>query len=314
MSNSILLLINTLIPLLIFIAVGFVIGYFCKFDKKKTDALTDITFYILMPCSIFLSCAGSTLEKEHLKLFLFCACYCVLFTKLCGAFCRKIVPDLRKATSFAVASWKSNLTIIGLPLAASILSERGYSIYTILLIIMVPLSNIVLALTVSKVTDSNYKFSVKSTLKTIITNPIIDSTLLGFIFSVFSIPIPSLLRTTISSLGGATTPVSLLLIGISISQHRDFKNIKLDLIASCIKLIICPVGAVLLALLLGIRGSSIGAIALLFGVPTALNCGIVVDGMHGDGATAHEITFFSTLCSMATLFCGGILLSINGWL
>lgn len=148
--------------------------------------------------------------------------------------------------------------------------------------------------------------SAAKTAKTLLTSPCIAAMLLGILLKVLGIAVPSVLQTTIDRIGGATTPLALIYLGIMIHKYGFF-NWRRDAAAvhySLYKVVLLPVtvtvvampffsvqNAILIGILFGSPAPIISVIwAGRFGgdVPYAMNCCI--------GSTLAFLLLISPLC------------------
>ena len=145
---------------------------------------------------------------------------------------------------------------------------------------------------------SFYAGSGKTSMKTIgrkvITNPFLIGTLLGLLFSLFHLHLPTALEKTISSIGATGSTLALLALG-AVTEFSEFrKSGKTSLLAACIRLIVVP------AVILGI------------GIALAVGSYVLVKNVTGDGKLARQILILSTVFSMPTMFLTIMLLRALG--
>ena len=79
--------------------------------------------------------------------------------------------------------------------------------------------------------------------------------------------------------------------------------------AAFIKNILSPVLVVIIAIYLGIRGTDLGVLFLIFASPTAIASFVMAAGMKGNIKLAGNIIIISTLSSLFTIILGLFLLS-----
>lgn len=82
--------------------------------------------------------------------------------------------------------------------------------------------------------------AVKRALCNVAKNPIILGILLGVPFSLLRVKLPTILSSTLNTIGGTATPVALLAVGASFSSGEAAKCVKPALLATAIKLFILP--------------------------------------------------------------------------
>lgn len=108
------------------------------------------------------------------------------------------------------------------------------------------------------------KVKMGKTLKSIVKNPLIIASVLGFAASYAHLQLPGILQKPLENLGNMAAPMSLLCIGSSLDLTRVRKSFKYAVIAACVKtwgqaLVVIPA-----AILLGFRGFELTVIHHLF--------------------------------------------------
>ena len=135
---------------------------------------------------------------------------------------------------------------------------------------------------------------------------------LGIIFMLLPFELPRFLTSTISSFGGATLPVSMLIIG----ARFGFKSFKEDsllvLLSSLIKLIVMPTVIALGGYLLGVRGVELFSLWMVLAMPSAAVSSVITGLMGCDGHLGDEMTIVSTALSTLTLIAGISLFVASG--
>lgn len=134
-------------------------------------------------------------------------------------------------------------------------------------------------------------------------NPSLFAVVLGFLFFVLSIKIPATLLDTFKSVGSTTTPLSMMFIGIILSEI-EIKEIINDagvLFISIIRLLIMPLMTYGLLSLLGFEGLLLTIPVVLSAMPTSANSAIVASRYHNDYQLASKMIFISTLLCIVTI-------------
>lgn len=140
-------------------------------------------------------------------------------------------------------------------------------------------------------------------LKKSLTNPNIISVLIGIMLMLFSVEIPSTVRTFCGLVGGMTTPLSMIVIG-SILTKVDMKKIFRDLsiyYASSLRLIIIPFLIYLILSLLKVNNLVKDIIVISEAMPAATLCPILAESFGENSKYASQIVFITTLLSIITI-------------
>ena len=130
------------------------------------------------------------------------------------------------------------------------------------------------------------------------------ATVLAIILFLLQIPVPELVVDTCRTLGAATVPVSMIIVGISLS-HVPIREALLDgkaYAVSFVKLILCPVVTwAVLRLFLNPGSLIFGVLVIIAACPSAAMITILSVRFGADDTLASKIKFLSTVLSAVTL-------------
>ena len=130
------------------------------------------------------------------------------------------------------------------------------------------------------------------------------ATLLAIVLFLFQVPVPELVVDTCKTLGAATVPVSMIIVGISLS-HVPIREALLDgkaYAVSLVKLILCPlVTWGVLRLFLDPGSLVFGVLVVIAACPSAAMITILSVRFGADDTLASKIKFLSTVLSAVTL-------------
>ena len=130
------------------------------------------------------------------------------------------------------------------------------------------------------------------------------ATLLAIVLFLFQVPVPELVVDTCKTLGAATVPVSMIIVGISLS-HVPIREALLDgkaYAVSLVKLILCPlVTWAVLRLFLDPGSLVFGVLVVIAACPSAAMITILSVRFGADDTLASKIKFLSTVLSAVTL-------------
>ena len=136
----------------------------------------------------------------------------------------------------------------------------------------------------------------------IITNPLIIASVLGILFVVFQVPLPTPLYDTMEDLAGIATPLAFVILGASFSFGDVGRYIKETSIVLVAKLLVFPVLFLGIALMLGFRGAPLAVLLTVFGSPIAVSSFTMAQQMGGDDKLAGQLVVFSSIFSIGTMF------------
>ncbi len=134
-------------------------------------------------------------------------------------------------------------------------------------------------------------------------NPCVIATLLGFVFFLFSWPLPGLLFQTLGLLGNTTSPLSMLIIGAVLARMplREVFGRWRIYATSLVRIVVVPAISWALLYVLGVRDQELMLPVMAFAMPVAANTTLVADYYQGDSGTAGALVFLSSLGSVFTI-------------
>ena len=141
------------------------------------------------------------------------------------------------------------------------------------------------------------------TLREMFSVPLI-ATLVAILLFLTRLPVPGLVADVVSTLGAATVPMSMLIIGISLSRVpiRSALGDWRAYVVSLTRLILCPVAAwLVMGLFLPHGGTILGVYTVTAACPCAAMITILSIRFGADDSFASKINFLSTVLSALTL-------------
>ena len=288
-------------PLIVTISVGMLLKKLKLLSDKTVSEMNSVIFKVFFPILLFNNVYDSDLSfKEfNFKLTAYCLGGVVLLLLISTPVIMLLNKENPKRASLIQGIFRSNLLLFGLPIVNTLYpAVSGSSVLIIALTI--PLYNFLAVLVLELFRGEKIHFG--KLLLQIIKNPLIIGATLGLIIKATGLTFPDFLESCVSSLAKVATPLSLILLGASLS----FGKIKSDVGPICIgvvgKLIIAPLLFVTVAALIGFRGQDLALIMAVFAVPTAVSSYTMAVEMGADGDLAGELVVFNSLLSILTLF------------
>jgi len=279
------------------IAVGIIIRKLHIMPVEGKAVLTDLVMDILLPCNIIhsfqidfnheLLLAGLEILIVSLVLQLFCT--------LISASCYQKVPK-RQRMILQYGTVCSNASFLGNPVAEELYGSLGLLYASIYLI---PQRVVMWSAGISYFTESPSKTEI---IKKVMRHPCIISVLIGLVIMIAHIRLPGFLDRSITSLGGCTTAITMLLIG-AILADAGFQNMvnRFTLLFSFIRLIAIPVAVMAGCRLFHVETVAAGVSTVLAAMPAGSTTAILAAKYHGDETFASQCIVLTTLLSMAIL-------------
>ena len=203
-------------------------------------------------------------------------------------------------------SYRSSAALLGIAFIQNIYGDAGMA--PLMIIGSVPLYNVMAVVVLSFFKPERKKLDKEvwlTTLKGIITNPIILGIAAGLVWSALKLPMPSILEKTVSDIGATATPLGLMAMGASFDLKKAFGKVKPAATASVMKLVLFAALFLPLAVWMGFRREELVAILVMLSSATTVSCYVMARNMGHEGVLTSSVVMLTTLFSAFTL---------TGWL
>ncbi len=310
MLESFLLSVKVVVPLVLFMGVGYVIRHKKWMSPVSIKEMNDVVFKVLLSTMVFYNIYQSNLAEDFdLKLLLYAiAALFISFAALCFLIGKR-VKDKTTAPVLIQGIYRSNFVLFGLQVTASICGSDQLGMATVLISVIIPIYN-VLAVVLFETYRQN-GINIRSLLKGIVRNPLIIASVLGLLSVFFKLRLGSVLEDALKSISQMATPMSLILLGGTVTFEGMKKYWKYTAVCAVGRLLIVPAVFLSGAVLLGFRGTSLVALMVMLGSPTAVSSFPMAVQMGGNGELAGQIVAVTTVFSVVTIFLWTYVLGIG---
>jgi len=230
-----------IIPLFLVILLGAVFGFFNKsFSKSTVSELNRFAYFIGFPCIILNSLTSiNFIPVQEIKIALINITILLIFTFITFLLTRIFLKEKRIQNTYFICTFFGNIAYLGFPLVNSI--NPSYSTGLSLHIAGYLIILFTIGIVKLEASKTNNKLQYFNLLKTIFFNPLLFSTLLGLLITIFNFKIPLLAKQVINMISLSASPIVLFALGIFIIQNKILKTSLFHIsIISFIKLIILP--------------------------------------------------------------------------
>ena len=300
-------------PMLVYMVIGKLVKMSGICTTQTLKAINQLLFRVFIPfslfCSIYRSDLGNIVQPRlfaYIELMLIAACVAVWLLL------RPVITDKADHATVVQGISRSNMVLFGSALAANLCDSKGTALIAALCAMVVPTINIEGVILFEIIRGGKVKG--RALVVSILKNPLVVAGILGILFSLLHIPLPSFIADPLNKLGNAATPVALVVLGGLISMGSIRAHIRCLTIAASAKLVIVPVLALMIGILMGYRGNELAAILAVFGSPTAVASAPMAQAMGGNGELAGEIVALTSVGSLVSLFLIILILSAAGML
>lgn len=273
---------------------------------KGSDAsvINSIVVNLTAPAFIFMSIHGKPLTTQMFTgpLVLFVSSMLVLALTYLTALALKL--DRPTTGGLMLVAAFGNTGFLGYPVTMAAFQHHGETIagQAMATAVMVdqfamalPLYTIGIAVAASFTSAKVGKWQIFEFLKT----PLFPAAVLALVFR--SVHLPEMLVTAMRLLGGATIPLAMLSLGVSM-HSSSLKTAKAPFVAaSVLKMAIFPLVAFIVFKLTGTIGVVRDVTVLEASMPTAVMSGVIASRYGANESFVSGATFVMTLLSMASI-------------
>lgn len=303
--DNIIVSFNVTAPVFFLMVLGyFLVNYTSLADGKLTKQANAIVFKIFLPCMLFYNVYQSDIGSEihsRIRLCIWAAGgLLILFVLLCLIVPRIVTQENQQGVVIQ-GIFRSNYVIFGVAVVQNMYGPKSTTTAAILSAILVPMYNF-LAVVVLSIFGEKRENDWKKIILDIIKNPLIISSVLGIIFSLLGIRLPTAVDTTVQDLAKLSTPIAFMILGGDLDFSKVKGNLKTAFVVLTIKLVILPLIMIPMVVMMGYRDADLLSGVLAYQTPVAVSSYIMAQQAGADGQLAGQLVVFSSVLSIFTLF------------
>ena len=315
--ENIIVSFNVIAPVFFLMVLGYLlVNYTSLADRKLTKQANAIVFKIFLPCMLFYNVYQSDIGAEihsRIKLCIWAAGgLLILFVLLC-LIVPKVVKQENQQGVVIQGIFRSNYVIFGVAVVQNMYGVKSTTTAAILSAILVPMYNF-LAVVALSIFGEKRETDWKKIILDIVKNPLIISSVLGIIFSLLGIRLPTAVDTTVQDLAKLSTPIAFMILGGDLDFSKVKGNLKVASVVLTIKLVILPLIMIPMIVMMGYRDADLLSGLLAYQTPVAVSSYIMAQQAGADGQLAGQLVVFSSVLSIFTLFVTILILRTVGLL
>lgn len=280
----------------VLMGVGYILRKFDIITASTRAGLTNLVIDVVLPCNIIYSfmiklthdIIRAGLEILIISIIIQLVCYLLGYVLY-----RKTSPEKQKVLKYGTIC--SNAGFLGNPLVEGIYGSMGLMYASIYLI---PQRICMWSAGVSCFTGAKGKDVVKKVL----THPCIIAVFVGLAIMVFQIQLPEFANSTIKTVSGCTTTLSMIVIG-GILAEIDIKTVFsiLNIYYCVIRLVIIPLAVLLGCAIFNVEPLVTAVSTVLAGMPAGSTTAILSSKYGCDEKFAVGVVFLSTVLSLISI-------------
>ena len=303
--ENIIVSFNVIAPVFFLMVLGYLlVNYTSLADRKLTKQANAIVFKIFLPCMLFYNVYQSDIGAEihsRIKLCIWAAGgLLILFVLLC-LIVPKVVKQENQQGVVIQGIFRSNYVIFGVAVVQNMYGSKSKTTAAILNAILVPMYNF-LAVVALSIFGEKRETDWKKIILDIVKNPLIISSVLGIIFSMLGIRLPTAVDTTVQDLAKLSTPIAFMILGGDLDFSKVKGNLKVASVVLTVKLVILPLIMIPMIVMMGYRDADLLSGLLAYQTPVAVSSYIMAQQAGADGQLAGQLVVFSSVLSIFTLF------------
>lgn len=279
------------------IGIGMVLGRIKLLGEHAQEVLTKLVYWVASPALLF-----ATISQADIRAILGAplATEAISATSAALTFTLIGIVILRarrlEVAVGAMSSSLSNSAYLGIPLSTYILGSPTHVVPVLVfqLGLLTPFFFVITDLLAGR-----SQASLLTTVRLIVTNPMLISSLLGMVVSFSGLTVPALLLDPIELIAGAAVPAILIAFGISLLETgiSGFRaHLAAISIATVLKLLAQPLFAYLAGrFIFGLEGFDLFAVTAMGGLPTAQNAYVAAFRAGGGNELARGAVVTTTI-------------------
>lgn len=310
MLDNLIFSLNSTMPLFFMMLLGYILCRTKFLSEDFVSAANKFVYNVTLPVMLFYDLAVTDIRTGFDAGYVgFCAAVTVVSILGIWGLSRWLLRDKSIVGEFVQGSYRSSAAILGTAFIQSIYGTSGMG--GLMLLGSVPLYNVfaVLILTLecpnSKGTTEPLGKKLRHSVADIFRNPTLIAIGLGLLASLIRLPLPTMVSKTMSSLGGITTPLALLIVGAGFKGATVGSKVVPTVWATAVKLLILPAIFLPVAIWLGFRDQKLVALLVMLGSITTPSAYVMAKQM------GHEGTLTAAICAATTIFSA---LTLTLWL
>ena len=287
-----------IVSIIVMILIGALSKKIGLLKEEDVETLNNIVINIALPCMIFN--ALYTADVSLLPRLSILTVYMLITSLIVGILTYLLLKsfgwDKKKIWSIVIVVVLGNTGFLGYPITQGIFGNEG-----MIRAVFCDISTSIIFVFLSFILILIFDGEIKVALKKILTFLPLWSIILGIAFNIFSIPITSLGSTVVTYLAGATIPLIMISLGLSLKLEGLKNHFKEVSLASAIKLIVYPLIALGVLSLLNITGFE-HTIGFIEATMSSAMIGLVLSITYKlDWELTSDCIFTSTLFSLVTI-------------
>lgn len=268
----------SLIPVVLFIAIGFLSGNRGWIRAGSVKDLSNLVFMVLTPALLFRTMSSVHLgDVDFAPIAAYFAAAGLVFG---GTMVLQGFTSL--AAARALANMFSNTVMIGVPLVGLVFGEAGlvtlFTLISLHALILLTAATVVFELAAARERAGTPGHEGRSMLRTVlvavrngIVHPIPMPIIAGLLYAQTGLPIPLVIDKPLELLGQALGPLALLLVGVTLAFTTVGTHFRAAMRIALVKCLVHPVAMAVIGWAMGLQGMPLAVMIVAASLPVGAN-------------------------------------------
>ena len=263
-------------PVIALVATGFVVARLRWVGAPAVKDLSNLVFLVLTPALLFRTM--SKVQVQQLDFRPVAAYFLAVLVIFAGTLL--VCGFNRRAAVLALATTFGNTVMIGTPLIALAWGEPGlvtlFTLYTVHTVVLLTSATMVLELAVMREAAGSAQqrhpgATVLKALRNSLLHPVPLPIVAALAFAQTGLVLPAILARPLELLAGAFTPMSLILVGLTLASTSWSVHWRGALALSAVKNLLHPLLVAIAGWLLGLSGVPLAVMVVVASLPIGAN-------------------------------------------
>ena len=282
-------------PIFLLMGVGFVVQRKLGLDIRT---LTRLNFWIFVPVFLFVHFTESSLSGKEFALIaghfavLFGAMFALTWwtAKFCG-----YEDRLRRAMTASVLFYNSGN--YGVPAAALAFAGAGVAVQAFVILLQ-NFTNFTVGLGLHAGAGG---MKTREQFKAMLRLPMIYVFVLAVAWRVFSLPLPTPIKTSLHLISDGMVPIALVTFGAQMANLESYRLTRAMALTVALRLLVAPFLGFCIVCAMGLHGVLAQALIVSTSFPTAVNAALLAIEFDNEPEFSSAVVFYTTLASMLTV-------------
>ena len=292
------------LPLYLLVLIGYLLARFGEWPPSVAEALSRFVFVVAIPAMLFgLTSNLARLPPIDVRVLVAYFGACLLVFGAGRVIAAKVFHEDGVGQSvFAMGAIYGNTVMLGLPIAKAAIGEAAVPS---LALVLVTNTLVMWTLATTSVEWARggqlSRLGLLKTLRSVLTNPIVASILIGTLWSATGLPLPWAIKGTMDLLGSAAVPLALVSVGFGLSSYRAREGMREALAITALKLIALPGAVWIIARLIGLPPLETQVVVLLSSISVGVNAYLMAREFRSLEGPVSTALLLSTVFSAITV-------------